>query len=73
MNKAYTKAVTEIYDKLKTNESGLSKEEAQKRLEQYGENVLTEKKKTSISKMIIEQLTDKMIIILFIASILSFI
>ena len=55
MNKAYTKAVTEIYDKLKTNESGLSKEEAQKRLEQYGENVLTEKKKTSISKMIIEQ------------------
>ena len=73
MSKAYTKAVTDIYEEFKTNESGLSNIEVQKRLEQYGENVLTEKKKTSIFKMILKQLTDKMIIILFIASILSFI
>ena len=45
MNKAYTKAVTDIYEKLKTNENGLSKIEVQKRLEQYGENILIEKKK----------------------------
>ena len=56
MNKAYTKAVTDIYEKLKTNENGLSKIEVQKRLEQYGENILIEKKKTNIFKMILEQL-----------------
>ncbi len=73
MNKAYTKDVEKIYEELKTNVNGLSKIEAQKRLEQYGENVLIEKKRNSLFKMILMQLTDKMIIILFIASILSFI
>ena len=73
MNTAYTKDVKKIYEELKTNENGLSKMEAQKRLEQYGENVLIEKKKNSLFKMILMQLTDKMIIILFIASFLSFI
>ena len=73
MNKAYTKDVKKIYEELKTNENGLSKIEAQKRLEQYGENVLIEKKGNSLFKMILMQLTDKMIIILFIASFLSFI
>ena len=73
MNKAYTKDVKKIYEELKTNENGLSKMEAKKRLEQYGENVLIEKKRNSLFKMILMQLTDKMIIILFIASFLSFI
>ena len=73
MNKAYTKDVKKIYEELKTNENGLSKIEAKKRLEQYGENVLIEKKGNSLFKMILMQLTDKMIIILFIASFLSFI
>ena len=73
MNKAYTKDVKKIYEELKTNENGLSKMEAQKRLKQYGENVLIEKKRNSLFKMILLQLTDKMIIILFIASFLSFI
>ena len=73
MNKAYTKDAKKIYEELKTNENGLSKIEAQKRLEQYGENVLIEKKRNSLFKMILLQLTDKMIIILLIASFLSFI
>ena len=73
MNKAYTKDVKKIYEELKTNENGLSKMEAQKRLKQYGENVLIEKKRNSLFKMILLQLTDKMIIILLIASFLSFI
>ena len=73
MNKAYTKDVKKIYEELKTNENGLSKMEAKKRLEQYGENVLIERKRNSLFKMILMQLTDKMIIILFIASFLSFI
>lgn len=71
--KAYTKSKEEIFKELNTNEDGLSKDEALNRFAIYGKNVLNKKKKVSIFKMIIGQLTDKMIIILFIAAILSFI
>ena len=70
---AHTKTIDEIYKNLNTNENGLSLEEASKRLNKYGKNVLDEGEKSSIFKMIIGQLTDKMIIILFIAAFLSFI
>ena len=71
--KAYSKKIDELFKELNTNENGLSKEEASKRLISNGKNELTHKKKNSIYKMILEQLTDKMIIILFIAAFLSFI
>ena len=71
--KAYSKKIDELFKELNTNENGLSKEEASKRLISNGKNELTHKKKNSIFKMILEQLTDKMIIILFIAAFLSFI
>ena len=71
--KAYTKKVTDLFEELKTSEKGLSDGEALKRLTLNGKNVLASKKKVSIFKMILEQLTDKMIIILFVAAFLSFI
>ena len=71
--KAYTKSKEELFKELSTSEKGLAKEEALKRLQTNGKNVINKSKKISIFKMIIGQLTDKMIIILFIASILSFI
>ena len=71
--KAYTKSKEELFKELSTSEKGLTKEEALKRLQTNGKNVINKSKKISIFKMIIGQLTDKMIIILFIASILSFI
>lgn len=71
--KAYSKKIDELFKELNTNENGLSKQEASKRLISNGKNELTHKKKNSIFKMILEQLTDKMIIILFIAAFLSFI
>lgn len=71
--KAYTKSKDELFKELSTSEKGLTKEEALKRLQTNGKNVINKSKKISIFKMIIGQLTDKMIIILFIASILSFI
>ena len=65
--------MTDLFEELKTSEKGLSDGEALKRLNVNGKNVLASKKKVSIFKMILEQLTDKMIIILFVAAFLSFI
>ena len=58
---------------LHTSEEGLSDAEAAKRLEQYGKNNLRQKKPKSIAKMIWEQLTDLMVIILFLAAAFSLI
>ncbi len=74
MKESYQKDLTNIIKELDTNEDkGLTTQEVKKRQEQYGLNELVQKEKKTISKMIVEQLTDKMIIILLIASILSFI
>ena len=68
---ALTCAETE--ELLRTTEEGLSDAEAAKRLQQYGKNNLRQKKPKSIAKMIWEQLTDVMVIILFIAAAFSLI
>ena len=73
MEDNYQKELKTVIEELKTNvNTGLSSAEVRKRQEQYGFNELQQKKKKTIFKMIIEQLTDKMIIILLIASLLSF-
>lgn len=56
---------------LETSEEGLSDEEAARRLEKYGKNVLREVKPKSIWKMILEQISDIMVIILVIAMVFS--
>ena len=71
--KAYNEKVEDVLKKLKTNENGLSFDEADKRLLENGKNEIVKKKKNSILKMLLSQITDKMIIILFIAALLSFI
>ena len=43
----YNETVEELYNRLETNEKGLTDEEAEKRLLRDGENKLTEKKKKS--------------------------
>lgn len=73
MNKWYTKDIEKIYEELNTNLVGLSDKEASARLEKNGKNELTNKKKTTIFEMILYQLKDAMIIILFIAALVSFI
>src|SRR6056297_749254 len=60
-------------EKLETSsEQGLSNEEAQKRLNRYGENKLPEKGKTSIWKLIFKQFKEFLVLILFIAAIISY-
>lgn len=53
--------------------TGLSNEEVQKRIEQYGENKLKAKEKKSFIQRFIDQLKDVMIVILLIAAVISFI
>ena len=69
----YQKQLEEVIKELNTNtKTGLTTKEVKKRQAEYGSNELQQKKKKTIGKMILEQLTDKMIIILLIASALSF-
>ena len=67
------KTKEEILKTLKTQETGLTTEEALQRLKIEGKNELAEKKEKSLLAMFVSQLKDKMIIILLIASVLSFI
>ncbi len=52
------------------NKKGLSKKEAKKRLEKYGENVLERKKKVSPWKILLSQFKSPLILILLVAAII---
>ncbi len=67
----YKEKVEEIYKRLNTNINGLTEEEAKKRLEEYGENKLTERKKKPNIVLFLSQFNDFMIILLIFASIFS--
>ena len=68
----HTKSISEIEENLRTNQTtGITEEEAKKRLEEYGENKLADKKKESLWIRFLKQFNDFMIIILIIASIIS--
>lgn len=54
-------------------ETGLSAEEAEKRLEQYGPNRLQGAEKESLFRRILNQLKDPMIVVLLVAAVLSLI
>lgn len=70
-NNYYNKKVEELYKELNTSISGLTEEEASKRLEEYGENKLAERKKKSNIIIFLSQFNDLMIILLIFASIFS--
>lgn len=52
-------------------ENGLTSEEAEKRLEKYGKNLLEKKDKQTVWGMILEQLNEPMIFVLFMAAAVS--
>lgn len=66
-------SVEEIYKELNTTEKGLSTKESNKRLKEYGENVLPSKKADSIFKIFFHELCDPIVILLIAAIIASFI
>lgn len=67
----YTFSAKEAFSVFNTCENGLSEQEAQKRLEKNGKNELEQAKKKSKLKMFFKQFADLMIIILFVAAIIS--
>ena len=73
MKDAYTINSSEVIEKLHSSNQGLTEALARSRLEKNGPNIIASTKKKIIFEMILEQLKDKMIIILLFASILSFI
>ena len=60
-----------VMQKLETRADGLSDQDAENRLAYYGPNELYKKQKKSIGKMLLEQITDVMVLILIGAAILS--
>lgn len=68
----YTKEITQILTHFKTSEkTGLTKEEASRRLDEYGYNQLTSKRKKSFFQIFMAQFKSFMIIILLIAAAIS--
>ncbi len=72
MKEYYNLSKQELLDKCNTSEKGLSKQEAEKRLNENGKNVLPEAKKDSLIKKFFMQFKDVLILILLISSIVSF-
>jgi len=61
----------ELYKELKTGRNGLSADESQKRLSQYGHNRLEEKPGKSPLLIFFEQFTNILILILIVAAVIS--
>jgi len=67
----HQKDITSVVEELQTSIQGLSSEEAQKRVEEYGPNELKESKKKTPFMMFLDQFWDFMIIVLIAAAIIS--
>lgn len=67
----HAQSAESVMQKLETSENGLSDREALERLSYYGANELRKKQKKSIGKMLLEQITDVMVLILIAAAVLS--
>lgn len=67
----YQKDVEEVYKECGTSQDGLSDQEVTKRHQEFGFNVLDEKKKESPFMIFLKQFKDLLVIILMIAAIIS--
>ena len=63
---------SEIIKLLNSKETGLTKEEANKRLNKYGKNELPKKKQDSVFKIFFKGLIDPIVILLLVAMLFSF-
>lgn len=67
----YQKRISEVMKACETSEDGLSHEEIIKRHQQFGYNILDEKKKENPFMIFLKQFQDLLVIILIIAAIIS--
>ena len=68
----YSKNEEEIFKVLNSNIDGLDSKEAKKRLNEYGQNIILNKKKKSWILRFLKQFNDAMIIILLIVALLLY-
>ena len=71
MEKEYLKSSEEILQELQTSHQGLTDQQAETRLAQYGENRLQEGRKTTMLERFVEELKDPMLIMLMGAAAVS--
>ncbi|MEQ8155666.1 MAG: cation-transporting P-type ATPase, partial [Clostridiaceae bacterium] len=72
LNKWYDNTVTQTADILEVDlKKGLTKAETEERIKKYGYNELKEKKKAALIQKIFNQLSNFLVIILILASIIS--
>lgn len=71
MEEWYRVKKDEVLKRLETTKDGLTKEKAQKVLEEKGENALLENKKKSVIRVFLEQFLDLLVIILIAAATIS--
>ena len=67
----YQKEVSEVFKECQSNQNGLTDQEVEQRHQQFGYNVLDEKKKESPFVIFLKQFQDLLVIILIIAAIIS--
>ena len=67
----YNKSLKEVLETFDTTVDGISQEEAERRLNNYGENKLPEGKKTPLFIKFLKQFTDVMILVLLVAAVIS--
>jgi Ca2+-transporting ATPase len=68
----YKLSVSEILTAFKSSVEGLSDNESLARLEKYGKNEISNEKRDSALKLLLEQFSDLLIIILIVSAIISF-
>ena len=71
MKKTYTLSTQEVLQQLSVGPEGLTTQQANERLQQYGPNKLKEAEKPSWLQRFAAQLTDPMLIILMVAAVVS--
>ena len=67
----YQKEVSQVFKECQSNQNGLTDQEVERRHQQFGYNVLDEKKKESPFVIFLKQFQDLLVIILIIAAIIS--
>ena len=72
MSRYFSKNVDELYTNLKTSYNGLSSFDVKRRIEKYGYNTIPRKEKDSLLKILIGQIMDPIVLLLFIAVTFSF-
>ena len=72
MSDFYNRSISDVISELNTDKtSGLTAEECQKRLVEYGYNILHEKRKKSFARIFLAQFRSFMIIVLLVAAVIS--